>query len=318
MRESIERFLGALEAGNDFSSNTVSAYRNDLNQFVGFVCDEERVGSWNELQDTHLTSYVLQMRERQYASSTVARKTAAIKSFFGYMVRSGELRADPSESLASPRVEKYVPKAMTEQQIQALLHEPTRETKPENVRDCAMLQTLYSTGMRVSELVSLDVDDVDLERGTVCCTGKQNRRRDVELSPEAIDALRHYLEVSRPAIAKVADEPALFLNHRGHRLTRQGFWLILKQYAHAAGIDEITPHTLRHSFAAHQITRGRDLGDVQRILGHVSISTTQIYQKIASDMQVPEEVAIVSPCDDDEPEQAIEQEAELAGVGSKR
>jgi len=318
MRQSIDRFLSALEAGNDFSTNTVSAYRNDLNQFAGFICDEQGLGSWNELQDTHLTSYVLQMRERKYASSTIARKTAAIKSFFGYMVRSGELRSDPSESLASPRVEKYVPKAMTEQQIQALLHEPTREAKPENVRDCAMLQTLYATGMRVSELVSLDIDDVALERGTVCCTGKQNRRRDVELSPEALAALKQYLEMGRPAIAKVADEPALFLNHRGHRLTRQGFWLILKQYAQAAGIGEITPHTLRHSFAAHQITRGRDLGDVQRILGHVSISTTQIYQKIASDMQDPESLTIVSPCDGEEQEITIEQEAELAGVGGER
>jgi integrase/recombinase XerD len=123
-----------------------------------------------------------------------------------------------------------------------------------------------------------------------------------------------YLEVGRPVIAKVADEPALFLNHRGTRLTRQGFWLILKQYAQAAGIDEITPHTLRHSFAAHQITRGRDLGDVQRILGHVSISTTQIYQKIASDMQDPERLAIVSPCDDEEHELAVEPEPELVGV----
>lgn len=318
MRESIERFLGALEAGNDFSSNTVSAYRNDLNQFVGFVCDDQGVSSWAEMQDSHLTLYVLHMRERKYASSTVARKTAAIKSFFGFMVRNGELRSDPSESLASPRVEKYVPKAMTEQQIQALLHEPTRETKPENVRDCAMLQTLYSTGMRVSELVSLDLEDVDLERGTVCCTGKQNRRRDVELSPGAIAALTSYLENGRPAIVKVEDEPALFLNHRGHRLTRQGFWLILKQYAQSAGIDEITPHTLRHSFAAHQITRGRDLGDVQRILGHVSISTTQIYQKIASDLQDPEQRTIVNPCDDEEHELAVEKEPELAGVGAER
>lgn len=317
MRESIERFLGALEAGNDFSSNTVSAYRNDLNQFVGFIHGEQGVTSWTELQDTHLTTYVLHMRERKYASSTVARKTAAIKSFFGYMVRNGELRSDPAESLASPRVEKYVPKAMTEQQIQALLHEPTREARPENVRDCAMLQTLYATGMRVSELVSLDLCDVDLARETVCCTGKQNRRRDVDLSPEAVAALGHYLETGRPSIAKVDDESALFLNHRGHRLTRQGFWLILKQYAQAAGIDEITPHTLRHSFAAHQITRGRDLGDVQRILGHVSISTTQIYQKIASDMQDPERLTIVSPCDDDE-ELELALEPELAGVGVER
>jgi integrase/recombinase XerD len=203
---------------------------------------------------------------------------------------------------------------MTEQQIQALLHEPTREVKPENTRDCAMLQTLYATGMRVSELVSLDVDDVDLERGTVCCTGKQNRRRDVDLSPAATAALTQYLETGRPVIAKSADESALFLNHRGNRLTRQGFWLILKQYAQAAGIDEITPHTLRHSFAAHQITRGRDLGDVQRILGHVSISTTQIYQRIANDLQDPDSLTIVSPCDGDEHEIAIEPEAELVGV----
>lgn len=318
MRQSIERFLGALEAGSDFSSNTVSAYRNDLNQFVGFISGDLGVGSWAELQDSHLTSYVLQMRERRYASSTVARKTAAIKSFFGFMVRSGELRSDPSESLASPRVEKYVPKAMTEEQIQALMLEPTREAKPENNRDCAMLQTLYSTGMRVSELVSLNVDDVDLERGTVGCTGKQNRRRDVELSQEAIDALRNYIETGRPAISKVPDESALFLNHRGHRLTRQGFWLILKQYAQAAGIDEITPHTLRHSFATHQITRGRDLGDVQRMLGHVSISTTQIYQKIASDMNNPERLTIVSPCDGEEQDIDVQQDVALAGVGVNR
>ncbi|MEX1159118.1 MAG: tyrosine recombinase [Thermomicrobiales bacterium] len=318
MRESIEHFLGALEAGSDFSSNTVSAYRNDLGQFVGFVCDEQGVQSWSELQETHLTSYVLHMRERKYASSTLARKTAAIKSFFGYMLRSGELRADPSESLASPRVEKYVPKAMTEAQIQSLLHEPTREARPENARDCAMLQTLYATGMRVSELVSLDLDDVDLERRTVCCTGKQNRRRDVDLSPEAILALRRYLDTGRPAIVRDANQPALFLNHRGQRLTRQGFWLILKQYAQSAGIDEITPHTLRHSFAAHQITRGRDLGDVQRILGHVSISTTQIYQKIANSMQDSERLTIVSPCNGDDETVTIEPEAELAGVGRER
>lgn len=316
MRESIERFLGALEAGNDFSSNTVSAYRNDLNQFVAFILDDQMVESWAQLQDTHLTTYVLHMRERKYASSTVARKTAAIKSFFGFMVRNGELRSDPSESLASPRVEKYVPKAMTEQQIQALLHEPTREIKPENLRDCAMLQTLYATGMRVSELVSLDLDDVDLQRGTVCCTGKQNRRRDVDLSPEAVAALAHYLENGRPSIAKTGEEPSLFLNHRGRRLTRQGFWLILKQYAQSAGIDEITPHTLRHSFAAHQITRGRDIGDVQRILGHVSISTTQVYQKIANDMRDPERLTIVSPCD--EVERELVREPALAGVGVER
>jgi integrase/recombinase XerD len=232
------------------------------------------------------------------------------------MARTGELRSDPAETLASPRVEKYVPRAMTEHEIQALLREPTRDASPEGARNRAMLQTLYATGMRVSELVSLDLEDLDVQHGVVCCTGKQNRRRDVELSPEAIDALREYLDVGRPAIARRADETALFLNHRGHRLTRQGFWLILKQYAHAAGIDEITPHTLRHSFAAHQITRGRDIGDVQRILGHVSISTTQIYQRIADGLQEPNRLAIVGAL---ERERDVEVEAEtaLAGVSSE-
>jgi integrase/recombinase XerD len=283
MQDSVDRFLSALEAGNEFSQNTVSAYRNDLSQFVRHL-QARNIQSWAEVEPTHLTTYVLEMKEKEYASSTVARKTAAVKSFFGYMVRAGELRADPADSLASPRVERYVPKAMTEHEIQSLLRQPGTESTPERIRDHAMLHVLYSTGMRVTELVSLDVDDVDLEQGTVCCTGKQNRRRHVELSPEAVQALSRYLAASRPAIVRDPNEPALFLNHRGFRLTRQGFWLILKSYAEAAGIGDITPHTLRHSFAAHQITRGRELGDVQRILGHVSISTTQVYQRIATQL----------------------------------
>jgi integrase/recombinase XerD len=285
MQDSIERFLSSLEAGNEFSANTVSAYRNDLGQFAGFLLREYQLESWSALEPTHLTSYALSLREKEYASSTIARKTAAIKSFFGHMVRHGELRSDPSEVLASPRVAKYVPKAMTEHEIQALLRQPLNGGGHERVRDHAMLHVLYSTGMRVSELVHLDLDDLDAEAGTVCCTGKQNRRRHVELSPEALQALREYLATGRPAIARGSDEPALFLNHRGTRLTRQGFWLILKKYAEEAGVQEITPHTLRHSFAAHQITRGRELGDVQRILGHVSISTTQVYQRIAAEME---------------------------------
>jgi integrase/recombinase XerD len=284
MRDSVERFLSALETESEFSSNTVSAYRNDLNQFIVYLQGTLTLQSWREVESTHLTSYVLDMRDREYASSTVARKTAAVKSFFGYLTRSGELRSDPSEALASPRVEKYVPKAISEDQIQSLLREPERDTTPEAQRDLAMLHVLYSTGMRVSELVSLNVDDVDPGGQRVCCTGKQNRQRDVELSPPAEIALRAYIREARPAIQRKADEPALFLNHRGSRLTRQGFWLILKQYAERAGIEDITPHTLRHSFAAHQITRGRDLGDVQRILGHVSISTTQVYQRIATEL----------------------------------
>jgi integrase/recombinase XerD len=312
MHDSIGRFLGALEAGSDFSSNTVSAYKNDLNQFVRYLHEHHGIASWAEVEPTHLTSYILSLREREYASSTVARKTAAVKSFFGFMTRDGQVRSDPAESLASPRVEKYVPKAMSEHEIQSLLREPLTESTPESVRDHAMLHVLYSSGMRVSELVHLDLDDVDLEQGTVCCTGKQNRRRHVELSPEAIRALKEYQERSRPLIARSADEKALFLNHRGSRLTRQGFWLILKGYAERAGIRDITPHTLRHSFATHQITRGRDLGDVQRILGHVSISTTQVYQRIADGLLNPVSLDSV----EEEPLEV--EESKLAGVAVDR
>jgi integrase/recombinase XerD len=283
MQESVQQFLSALEAASEFSANTVSAYRNDLKQFVLYLQEHHGIQAWAEVEATHLTSHVLHLREREYASSTVARKTAAVKSFFGFMHREGQLRSDPSDTLASPRVEKYVPKSMSEHQVQSLLREPAQDTSPDAVRDCAMLHMLYATGMRVSELVSLDVSDVNLDAGVVSCTGKQNRKRSLDISPETLPVLKQYLEVARPAIARASGDEALFLNHRGSRLTRQGFWLILKGYAEQAGIENITPHTLRHSFATHQINRGRDLGDVQRMLGHVSISTTQVYQRLATE-----------------------------------
>lgn len=317
MRDRVDRFLSELQSGSEFSSNTVSAYRNDLNQFVKFLQEDERLSTWQEVQPTHLTSYVLEMRNRDYASSTIARKTAAIKSFFSHVMKDGELRADPSESLSSPRVEKYVPKSMSEHQIQLLLHAPSAERTTEALRDRAMLHVLYSSGMRVTELVSLDVDDVDLDAGTVCCTGKQNRRRHVDLSPEAIIALRQYLDAARPTIVRSDDETSLFLNHRGSRLTRQGFWLILKGYAGKVGINEITPHTLRHSFATHQITRGRDLGDVQRILGHVSISTTQVYRRMVNGVEPDAAIAALESVEPDAAVAALESvETELATVSS--
>ena len=291
MRESVARFLGSLEQERNFSANTVSAYRNDLNQFVAYLNDELRVAGWAEVNEDTLRRYQADLLERRYKDSTKARKTAAIKSFCGYMVTQGELRGDPTSGLVSPRVEKYVPKAMTEAQARALLQAPGGKSGPEGARDRAMLHALYATGMRVSELVSLNVDDVDLAEGVVCCTGKQERRRTVPLGAAATEALRAYLFGPRGAIARGFDDTALFLNHRGRRLTRQGFWLILKEYAEVADMRDITPHTLRHSFATHAITHGSDLGDVQRILGHVSIATTQVYQRIATEMREQERVA---------------------------
>lgn len=288
MHDAVDRFLTILETERGFSTNTISAYRNDLGQFIGYLKEppaEDRrppIADWTELTDGHLSVYLLHLRGREYASSTVARKTAAIKSFCHFLLDEGVMRADPAANMASPKVDKYVPRAITPGEVALLLDQPARHAaanRPEGLRDLAMLETLYSTGMRVSELVSLDLDDVDTERATVCCTGKAGRRRTVPLRPSAVEALTRYLEDGRPSLV-LGDNRALFLNHRGSRLTRQGFWLILKSYAEQAGIDDITPHTLRHSFATHALRDGTELRDVQQLLGHVSISTTQVYRRL--------------------------------------
>lgn len=288
MQDAVDRFLLILETERGFSANTISAYRNDLVQFIGYLQEppvEDRqpaVAAWTELTDGHLSVYLLHLRGRDYRSSTVARKTAAIKSFCHFLLDEGVMRADPAASMASPKVDKYVPRAITRDEVERLLEQPARHAaanRPEGLRDQAMLETLYATGMRVSELVSLDVDDVDTERSCVRCTGKAGRQRTVPLRKSANDALIRYLQDGRPSLA-LGDNAALFLNHRGSRLTRQGFWLILKSYAEQAEIGDITPHTLRHSFATHALKDGTELRDVQHLLGHVSISTTQVYRRL--------------------------------------
>jgi integrase/recombinase XerD len=196
------------------------------------------------------------------------------------------MRADPAANMASPKVDKYMPRAITPHEVARLLEQPAKlgGERPEALRDRAMLETLYATGMRVSELVALNVRDVDLDANTTRCSGKAGRGRTVPLKESAVAALSHYLRDGRPIIADEHDEdPALFLNHRGNRLTRQGFWLILKAYALRADIGDITPHTLRHSFATHALKHGAELRDVQQMLGHVSISTTQVYRQLAAD-----------------------------------
>ncbi len=282
MEDQIERFLAALAQDRGFSGNTISAYRNDLGQFAVFLRTDQKVESWKEFTDNHLISFVLHLRERSYASSTVARKIAAVKSFCHYIVEQGVLRHDPSTSLTSPRVEKFVPRTLSPEQIAALLEQPARSRTPEALRDKAMLETLYATGMRVTELTSLDLEDIDFTSQRIQCGKKPDRCRWVPLASEAGAALDEYLQIGRPLLRQSSDDPAVFLNHRGTRLTRQGFWLILKAYGEAVNIEDITPHTIRHSFAAHALHRGHNLQDVQKILGHMNISTTQIYQQVAA------------------------------------
>lgn len=294
MEEQIERFLAALGRDRGFSPNTISAYRNDLSQFCLFLREHQQIQCWQEVSETTLTSYVLHLRERSYANATVARKVAAVKSFCHYLVEVGELRHDPAAGLPSPKVDKFIPRAITPEEVAALLAQPARERTPEALRDKAMLETLYASGMRVSELTALNVEDVDLEGAQIRCGNKPERQRWVPLSDSAVAALQEYLRVGRPLLRQSADETALFLNHRGSRLTRQGFWLILKSYAEAAELGDITPHTLRHTFAAHALTRGRALREIQQVLGHVSISTTQVYQQVAQQVSRTNGHALVS------------------------
>jgi integrase/recombinase XerD len=280
MEQQIDEFLRYLRTEKEFSPNTISAYRNDLTQFVDYLRRDEETIRWPDVTPTQLVRFLLFLRGRKYANSTVARKTAAVKSFFHHLAEHQIVATDPSAGLDSPKVNKYLPQAISVAEVARLLELPRKLNTPEALRDLAMMETLYATGMRVSELVALDLNDIALDEGMVRCQGKGGRERTVPVRPRAIEVVREYLRRGRPMLAKGGTSPALFLNHRGQRLTRQGFWLILKGYAEQAQIKRITPHTLRHSFAAHMLERGADLHDLQQILGHVSISTTQVYQLV--------------------------------------
>jgi integrase/recombinase XerD len=235
---------------------------------------------WSRVGKEQILAYILFLKERNYATSTVARKIAAVKSFFHFLTDQGGLGYDPTENLDSPRVNKYLPKAISVNDIHKLLEQPIRHGGPEALRDQAMLGLLYGTGMRVTELVSLNLDDVDLSSAKVRCAGKGNKARLIPIRADQKLSLAAYLSQARPQLVGNNGETGVFVNHRGHRLTRQGFWLILKAYADEAGISDITPHTLRHSFAAHMLGEGENLRRVQELLGHASISTTQIYTQV--------------------------------------
>lgn len=292
MREQIQQFLDYITVEKGYSQNTLAAYRNDLTQFLSFL--RGRVSGWDEVNRDTILEYVMFMKtEQEYASSTVARKVAAIKSFFHYLVERGQLRDDPTATLDSPKVRKRLPKSVSPEDMERLLNEPSRQQTPKALRDRALLEMLYATGLRVTELVSLNVDDVNLASSTTrVVRPKDKRERIVPIDSRALGPLRDYLERGRMQLLRDADETALFLNHRGKRLTRQGLWLIVKHYVHEVGIVEgVTPHTLRHSFAAHLVENKAELEYVQQILGHANISTTQVYTHVSSDDTTDESAA---------------------------
>lgn len=280
MRDQLDEFLAHLASERKLSANTTSAYRTDLEQFSEFVGGRGH-SAWHSLSRDDVLAFQLFLKERRYATSTLARRTAAVKSFCDFLVRTQVIAIDPTADLDSPRVDRTPPLAISVVQVDELLELPLQASGPEALRDKAMLEMLYATGMRVSELVALNVDDVNLEAECVRCNGR-NKERQLPLSASAVTALEEYQDIARPQLARGSrhTDNALFLNHRGKRLTRQGFWLILKRYADRLGVHELTPHTLRHSFATHMLANGADLRSVQQLLGHASISTTQIYQQV--------------------------------------
>ena len=288
MREEINSFLNYLAVEKGFSENTLAAYQNDLHQLASFAEEEATkqgfMPSWADLGRQGILSYLLNLKERNYAATTVARKVAAAKSFFGFMLAEGIIKANPTENLSSPAVGKSLPKPISISQVRQLLDQPARLSTPEAKRDQAMLQLLYASGMRISELVSLNLGDVDIEGGYVRCFGKGHKERVIPIHEQAALAVKEYAENTRPQLLRNKNETALFLNPRGDRLTRQGFWQKMKEYAKSANLDtKISPHTLRHSFATHMLSGGADLRAVQELLGHANISTTQVYTHLTSE-----------------------------------
>ena len=289
MDECIAQFLNFLAVEKNASNNTIAAYKNDLAQFEVFLARPPAgPRPWKGIKGASVVDFVEDLRARQYKDATVARKVAAVKSFFGFLTAEGQIEGDPTENLKSPQVGKSLPRALTVEEVDDLLEQPARRNSPESRRDKAMLELLYATGLRVTELVSLDLSDVALESDpvTVRCLGKGERERILPLHQRPIDELRQYIFHIRPKLVRNRRESALFVNRRGERLTRQGFWLILKNYAREAGLDRtITPHTLRHTYATHMLSGGMPLRNVQDALGHASISTTQIYTHLTDDQR---------------------------------
>ncbi len=288
MREAVDNFLNYLAVEKGFSQNTIVAYRNDLHQLAGFIQEEAaRLGSippWAGFGRQSMLSYMLNLKERGYTATTMARKVAAARSFFGFMVSEGIMKTNPTQDVSSPRVGRSLPKPISISQVRRLLEQPAKLSTPEAKRDKAMLELLYASGMRVSELVSLNLGDVDTEGGYVRCFGKGHKERLIPIYEQAALTVAEYVNEVRPHLARNNDEKALFLNPRGERLTRQGFWQKLKDYAKSAELEGVvSPHTLRHSFATHMLSGGADLRSVQELLGHANISTTQVYTHLTTE-----------------------------------
>lgn len=274
MRQTLTEFTDFLMVERGLSEHTLSAYNNDLRQYIEFLRAND-IDHFTRTTRLTITSFVKELRERGLASTSIARKIAAIKSFYQYLQRERLIDRDPSADIERPKLGRYLPKVLNQNEVTKLVEQPT------DLRDRAILELLYGGGLRVSELIRVNVQDINLTTGYVRCLGKGSKERLVPVNQAAIKAIAGYLEQVRPEVLLREQERALFLNYAGRRLTRQGIWKVVKEAAKEAGIaKEITPHTLRHSFATHLIENGADLRSVQEMLGHADISTTQLYTHV--------------------------------------
>lgn len=275
MDQLLTMFIDFLAIERGLAKNTLSAYRSDLKEFFDFI--KEKNIQIEELKKEEILAYIVNLKQKKRANSTISRQLAAIKAFFKFLQQEGIVIINPTSDLEGPKKQKRLPQVLSIDEIEKILEKP-KNNNPLGTRDKAMLETLYGAGMRVSELINLDVNSINTDLGYVRCVGKGSKERIIPLGNQAILSLNAYLKGARNKLLKNPKEYALFLNQHGRRLTRQGFWKILKNYAQQAGIKkEITPHVLRHSFATHLLENGADLRSVQEMLGHVDVTTTQIY-----------------------------------------
>ncbi len=279
MEALVEKFVNFLEKDKRLSFNTLQSYRRDIEQYVNYL-KTINLKNISKTNKATIIAYLLYLQKKGRAMSTISRNLASIRSFYQYISKNKIIDSDPTQDLESPRIEKKLPQILSTQEVELLLEQP-KCVDLKGYRDKAMLELLYATGIRVSELISLDVDDINLEAGFVRCN-KGARERVIPVGSMAIAAINDYLKNARGFLIQDPNEKALFVNINGRRLTRQGFWKVIKLYKNQAKIaKDITPHTLRHSFAAHLLDNGADLKSIQEMLGHSDISSTQIYAQIA-------------------------------------
>ncbi len=278
MEKLVKDFLNFIILEKGLSLRTLQAYQSDLKDFLSFL-KKKGLDSWNKVKEQHLIEYLGDLRKRNLKSSSVGRRLSSLRRFFKYLLQEKEISQDPTLNLIAPRRERNLPLVLSVEEMFKFLNLPSSDGR-EGIKDRSILEFLYATGLRVSELVNLKIEDVDLEAGYVRCKGKGNRERIVPLGKEAIKWVKKYLQEVRPFYLKGKDNPYLFINRRGKNYTRQGVWEIIKRYAKKLGREDVSPHTFRHTFATHLLQGGANLRSVQEMLGHEDISTTQIYTQL--------------------------------------